>query len=502
MAGSSLMSYRPRTRIVFARALMILMALLMLPTLDWATCGGGGGGGGGGMAPGPSMSPGMSPAPEVYPVPWRQRTPQDPPLTSGLVLYWFPTGMPEFQHSSLRNSRMLSLYASECVSMEVADVRSPAGQKYVGDAKLPVVVLAQADGTKINLLENKNGFLKVGEVEDLLSSELKRRQETLKAQLKDAKDKAKSGDNPGAIQLYRSVLEQKCLFPSLAKNAAKALKKLGVTDVGEIFDAPVFDRAKSAAIERTMQRGLVAEYAGKYFEARRWYARAHRMDPADPAPVRYLGELYRHEIGDWDMAAEYFNQVLQMPADPLSRAVALHGLGKMTVHNGEFKKGLALMEQSVQVFPLALAYRNLAVYWNSEGDAAKTNYYTQKALDLEPNDPFNLVFAAAFMAGNGKGDEALKIAKENKGLLMASYNLAAIYAQIGQKDKALALLRRHFFQYERYQAVRSKEMMEARVDEVFTSLRKDPEFLALTSGADGKLPLPKGMMVPQPVSMN
>ena len=33
-----------------------------------------------------------------------------------------------------------------------------------------------------------------------------------------------------------------------------------------------------------------------------------------------------------------------MPADPLSRAVALHGLGKMTIHDGEFLKGLHLME--------------------------------------------------------------------------------------------------------------------------------------------------------------
>jgi hypothetical protein len=76
-------------------------------------------------------------------------------------------------------------------------------------------------------------------------------------------------------------------------------------------------------------------------------------------------------------------------------------------------------------------------------------------------------------------------------MLPASYNLAAIYAQLGQKDKALALLKRHFFQYERYQAVRSKEMMEARVDAVFASLMKDPEFIALTRGADGRLPLPQ-----------
>ncbi|HET9365102.1 MAG TPA: hypothetical protein VFP71_08865, partial [Candidatus Angelobacter sp.] len=149
-----------------------------------------------------------------------------------------------------------------------------------------------------------------------------------------------------------------------------------------------------------------------------------------------------------------------------------------------------LMEASTKEFPLALAYRNLAVYWNSEGDKAKADAYTRQALALDPHDPFNLIFAAAFMAGNGHGDEALKIAKENQSLLCASYNLAAIYAQIGQKDKALALLKRHFFEYERYQSVRSKEMMEARVDAVFASLYQDPQFVALTAGADGRLPLP------------
>jgi hypothetical protein len=80
----------------------------------------------------------------------------------------------------------------------------------------------------------------------------------------------------------------------------------------------------------------------------------------------------------------------------------------------------------------------------------------------------------------------------------ASYNLAAIYTQNGQREKALSLLRRHFFQYERYQAVREKEMMEARVDAVFESLRADRAFIALTSGADGKLPIPmKGMPATQ-----
>ena len=111
----------------------------------------------------------------------------------------------------------------------------------------------------------------------------------------------------------------------------------------------------------------------------------------------------------------------------------------------------------------------------------KADQYTRQALALDPQEPFNLIFAAAFMAGNGHGDEALKIAKDNEAILCASYNLAAIYAQLGQKDKALSLLKRHFFEYERYKAVRAKEMMEARVDIVFASLRNDAGFMARRS---------------------
>ena len=162
----------------------------------------------------------------------------------------------------------------------------------------------------------------------------------------------------------------------------------------------------------------------------------------------------------------------------------------MTIHDGDFAKGLSLMERSVEVYPTALAYRNLAVYWNSEGQLAKANGYTQKALELNPDDPYNVVFAAVYLAQNGKKDEALKIANAHLDLLPASYNLAAIYALNGQKEKALELLKRHFFQFERYQQVREKEMMEARVDAVFDSIRQDQAFLALTAGADGKLPIP------------
>jgi tetratricopeptide (TPR) repeat protein len=476
---------KPLIRLLPFFAIAILLAFA---ANDWATCGGGGGGGMGG-----------STAPELtYPVPWHVQAPQDPPATGGLVVYWFPASAEELKQSSLRMSRTLSLYASQCVAMDVADVRSPAGVKFAADAKLPVVVLTTADGNVVGKAENNNGYLRVGQVEKLVDDEMKQRQNAVEEKFKSAKDRAKSGDKDAAIPLYRAVLEQKCLFPKKAKDAAKELKKLGVNDVGEILDmpdfaSPSFDARVSARMVRTLRSGIDAEMRGDYPASEKFYAEAHRLDPGDPTPLRYLGELYRHETGEWDKARTMFDAILAMPSDPIARAVALHGLGKITIHEGDFAKGRELMESSVKVYPLALAYRNLAVYWNSEGDSAKTAEYVQKALALEPADPFNLTFAAAFMAGNGHAEEALKIAAENQSLLPASYNLAAIYAQTGQREKALALLKRHFFEYERYDAVRSKEMMEARVDAVFLSLRDDPVFVALTSGADGKLD-PSGPM--------
>src|SRR5262249_48221242 len=285
----------------------------------------------------------------------------------------------------------------------------------------------------IGKAENKNGFLKVEQVEKMLETEVKKREQALKEKMESGKAKAKAGDNQGAIQEYRAVVDQKCMFPGRAKDAAKELKKLGVS-VAEIPDGINFDHARMARAAKDMRQGMKAENSANYVEGERFYSAAHQVAPADPTPLRYLGELYRHHIGDWEKARITFNAILAMPADPLARAVALHGLGKMAIHEGEFKKGLGLMEQSVNVFPIALAYRNLAVYWNSEGDAAKTDYYVQKALKLDPDDGYNLVFAAGFMAANGHRDEALKIAQKNEGMLPASYNLAAIYAQLGQKD--------------------------------------------------------------------
>jgi tetratricopeptide (TPR) repeat protein len=456
---------------------LLLASTLAAPSL--ATCGGGGGGGVGGLG-------GM----EAYYVPWRHvRSKEEVPGNDALLLFWFPVSDAEYQKSTLRYSRSLALYASRCTSLCIVDnLSSPMGKEYAPDGQ-SVALLMQADGHLLGRVTGNGGPVVVQQVEQLVGDEYKKRDDLVKAAMDAGDDKAKSGDAIGAIAEYKKVVEQKCMFSKHARDAARRLKKLGVTDVGMIPDSPDFDAAVGNRIAFDLKEAIADEMKDDYVAAEKLYEAAHKLDPADPTPLRYLGELYRHELGDWDKANTVFNEILKLHADPLSQAVALHGIGKMTIHNGEFKKGVGLIEQSVAIYPLAMAYRNLAVYWNSEGNPSKAAQYTEKALKEEPKDPFNIVFAATFMAANGKGDEALKIARENENLMPASYNPAAIYTQTGNKEKALALLKRHFFQYERYKSVRAKEMMEARVDKFFEPLIHDEQFLALTSGADGRLPM-------------
>src|SRR2546429_845777 len=63
---------------------------------------------------------------------------------------------------------------------------------------------------------------------------------------------------------FRSVMDEKCLFPGKAKEAAKELKKLGLNDIATVFDGPVFDPTKSAKIENgTIEDGRSEEHTSE-----------------------------------------------------------------------------------------------------------------------------------------------------------------------------------------------------------------------------------------------
>jgi tetratricopeptide (TPR) repeat protein len=464
-------------------ALALFLSLAALPT--GATCGGGGGGGVGGV-----MGGGGGDVPIVYRVSWKvlgQGAPQPKAPEAVLVLYWFPTSPAEAKGSLLQTSRSLSQAGARCVATAlVTSDNQPLRDTFKVAAGQPAAVLAMADGTELGRVDASDGKLDTHAVEKLLDKEIDKREDALDEILKGAEKRAGT-DHDGAIADYKKVWEERCLFPKLGKKASKGLKKLGVeveqADLLRLGPDGLADpdvRGRNAEVEAALKAGLGAEIAARYRDAERLYTKAAELDPADATPLRFLGELYRHQTGEWDKARTVFERLLAQPADPVARAVALHGLGKMTIHAGRYADGLAMFQKSLAEYPLPITYRNLAVYWFSERQEEKAAGFMRQALALDPQDRYNQIFAAVYLSAAGHKEEAAKLASANESVLEASYNLAAIWAQAGDRKKAMELLRRHFYDYERFDAVRAMEMQEARDDFMFASLHQDPEFIELT----------------------
>ena len=284
-----------------------------------------------------------------------------------------------------------------------------------------------------------------------------------------------NGKREASVPAERAHDEAMMKAPSLAE---RICDELFVDDGSDTLA----ERADAA-----LREGLRHEHAARYEDALRAYERAVRLDPRDPVPLVYLGELHRHHLGRWDDAEQAFRRALKLDTDDHAVAIALHGIGKMTIWRGDNEAGLKLFARSIERSPTALCYRNLAVYWNTEGDAAKAFEYAGKAYELEPRDSYNQVFYSVYLLLNGRAEQAQRLMASAEFDPSMSYNYACYHAVRGERDQVLAYLKRHFYEYEQCDAVRSFEMAEARMDGFFARWVEDPEFKQLTKLA-GKTP--------------
>jgi hypothetical protein len=162
-------------------------------------------------------------------VPWRVAEP-GMTVDAPLVLYWIPASPDEMRRSPLLTSRDLALFSGRCVAMRV--VRPNDTNRLVQlveeGAPLPLAVLASGDGHVIGRVAPKEGEGALDAVEDLVRDELDERAAEADTLLDRARAKAEARDVAGAIVLYQAVWEARCLCPRQAKDARKALRKLGV----------------------------------------------------------------------------------------------------------------------------------------------------------------------------------------------------------------------------------------------------------------------------------
>ena len=218
------------------RFVLLLVLIFILPVTAEAQRGGGGGSGQRARS-GPGTGNPEDPLP-----PWRFVEKDIPLVTTPLTLYWLPASNVEMDRSLLLSSRALLDDSARCVTLEaiVPNVagNAPIVEKLGVTGKLPVAVLVDSHGTVIRRVENTGGILKPTAVEQMVAEELNARDEAMFHNITEAKRKADAGDKPAAIDLYRRIWDDRCLFPLAGQEAQGALKALGVVVQEAVVASP------------------------------------------------------------------------------------------------------------------------------------------------------------------------------------------------------------------------------------------------------------------------
>ncbi len=161
-------------------------------------------------------------------VPWRILKAHEAPPKAPLILYWLPATRGEMRKSELLTARGLTLFATQCVAMEVVrpdDVKRVA--KLADGDELPLALLIDDEGREVGRVEARHGVLSAAEVENMVGSELALRESAADELLDRARSMASDGARAEALVLYRRVSEQRCTCPRQARDALRALRKLG-----------------------------------------------------------------------------------------------------------------------------------------------------------------------------------------------------------------------------------------------------------------------------------
>ncbi len=165
--------------------------------------------------------------PEQHLVPWRFLENGAALVTGPVVLYRLPASLEEVEKSPLLTSHVLLGESLRCVGMEIVlPTNASIIDKLGATGSLPAALLVDSHGSVIRRLNNVRG---ASAVERMLTDELSARDEAIYRDITEAKRRASAGEKEAAIELYKKIWNDRCLFPLAGREAKSALKVLGVT---------------------------------------------------------------------------------------------------------------------------------------------------------------------------------------------------------------------------------------------------------------------------------
>jgi hypothetical protein len=220
--------------IVVLRAFFCVSLVLFTATHAHAQSGRGGGGQRRPSGPGTGN-------PDEPLVPWKFVEKGAAVEKGSLTLYWLPASQKEMEGSALLSSRALLESSLRCVAFQIVLPENAATIALLGSTgKLPAALLVNGQGNVIRRIENVRGSLPPASVERMVSDELAARDEAMYHAMSDARKRASAGEKDAAIDLYKTVWNDRCFFPLAGTEAQRALKALGV-EVHDVAGTVVVD---------------------------------------------------------------------------------------------------------------------------------------------------------------------------------------------------------------------------------------------------------------------
>jgi len=160
--------------------------------------------------------------PEDRPVPWTFLQGDVVLHDKAINVYWIPASLQRAERSDLMTSENLMAATTRCVDFEILLPERTAMIEKLGlTGKTPAALIVDRNGAVIRTGSEKD-------VVKMLSAELGARDEAMFREMTEADREVRAGNSAAAIELYKKIWDDRCLFTSAGDEARRALKRLGV----------------------------------------------------------------------------------------------------------------------------------------------------------------------------------------------------------------------------------------------------------------------------------
>ncbi len=245
-----------------------------------------------------------------------------------------------------------------------------------------------------------------------------------------------------------------------------------------------FPKVKAAALKaleldeglaeaHTSLGSLKWEYEWDEAAAEKEYRRAIELNPSYATAHQWYAEELA-AVGRGDEALAEVKRAREL--DPLSLSISTVA-GWILYLGRRNDQAIDLYRRTLEMdsnFPIAHSYLGRALIRKGEFEQAIIE--CQTATRLSEGHPFYMAWLGYAYAMGGKRNEALRILHDLEAIsrrrYVASHDIAAIYAGLGERSKAIVWLNKAYGE-------RSYTVLQLEVEPEFDSLRSDPRFQEL-----------------------